>query len=182
MASQIKFFTNGVKAILREQRGKKPALLQIFDSENCMVAQREIKSNIQRDGSRKLEKISLRQAKEGQNQIEYMSTIAENSGAWNSYRAVLPECSDDVFINQHVKFSNLTSMSEYHKEFTNNCTALNFFGFPLKKPSTHPMSKLEELRATLDKMYQQWYNPQTGELRESVKPMMSSSVKKEFNI
>ena len=182
MGLQVKIFTNGVKAILKEQRGKKPALLQVFDSENCMVAQREIQSRVQRDGSRTLEKITLRQANEGQNQIEYISTTVGNSGRWNSYRAVLPEYSDEVYINQNMTLSNMLRQSEYHKEFKNHCMALNFLGFPLQKATATPMTKFEELKATLDRMYQQWYNPKTCELRESVKPMMSSSVKKEFNI
>ncbi|MGN0030395.1 MAG: hypothetical protein ACI37Q_00395 [Candidatus Gastranaerophilaceae bacterium] len=182
MVTQVKLFGNGIKTILKRQRGKRPALLQIFDSENCMIAQRECISRVRKDGSRELQKITLRQSKDSQGQIEYLSTIADKSGGWNSYRGVLPQYSDDIFINQHSNFPNLENLTEYHKEYIGRSGLFKYLDFPLLKASTQPMTKLEELNSTLDRMFRQWYLPKSCKLKEKVNPMMSSSIKKEFNI
>ena len=55
----VKLFGNGMKAVLKEQSGTKPALLRVFDANGCMVAQREILKSRTFDGTKALEKMTL---------------------------------------------------------------------------------------------------------------------------
>ena len=37
-----KIFSNGMKVVLKEQNGKTPGLLRVFDKDGCLIVNREI--------------------------------------------------------------------------------------------------------------------------------------------
>lgn len=177
----VKIFDNGMKVVLM-QSAKRPALLQVFDKDNCMLAQREIKSTVKKDGSKLLEKLTIRQSKNADSQIEYLSikTNPSDTFLWNSRRAVCVNDSDNVYINQRESDFHGDSYSEYHIESMGNNQDFRDLKFPFVKPRIIPMSKLDELKLTLNKMWEQWHTP-TGKFRKNFKPLMPRSVKNLFN-
>lgn len=80
MSLQVKMFTNGMKAILREQSGTSPALLRVSDKKGCMVAQREILKSKTFDGTKALEKMTLNADEYGVLEKTYKSVEYNSSG------------------------------------------------------------------------------------------------------
>ena len=80
MSLQVKMFTNGMKAVLREQCGTSPALLRVFDKKGCMVAQREILKSRTFDGTKALEKMTLNADKFGTLEKTYKSVEYNSLG------------------------------------------------------------------------------------------------------
>lgn len=80
MSLQVKMFTNGMKAVLREQSGISPALLRVFDKKGYMVAQREILKSKTFDGTKALEKMTLNADKFGTLEKTYKSVEYNSLG------------------------------------------------------------------------------------------------------
>ena len=176
MGMQVKLFENGVKAVLMP-KGKGRQLMQIFNKENCMIAQREIKSDVFKDGTRRLEKLTLRKNKCEEGMIEHLtinsSLTPSSKYGWASRRTVQPEYSDSVFINDN--WSGLGDKGLYYFQEKGN-SALNTL--PLLSKTNQTKTKLDEIRETFDAMFCQWYNPRTGLFR--TKPMMPKSIQEQI--
>lgn len=172
---QIKMFSNGVKAVLTP-KGKGRQLMQVFDKENCMIAQREVQTRTSAlTGSKTLEKLTLRQNKEGANMVEYLATTSHPTRSWSSRRIVRPEYSDSVFINNNITYAGGEKDAHYFQEFFWNNSDLKHLKFPLLKRTNQTKTKFEEVRETLSAMWGQWYNPSN---KGQVKPMMPKSLEK----
>ena len=113
MAPQVKLLANGIKAVLTAQRGSKPGLLQVFDKDNCMIAHREVLSKVNKQGERTLEKLTLRDNKYMDQQIEYLETTTRKDGSWSSSRTV--DIYGDCYINYNDIKSGKKSV-DYYKE------------------------------------------------------------------
>lgn len=155
MAPQIKIFANGVKSVLTS-KGNGRSLLQVFDKENCMIAQREIQSKKGLfPGSKTIEKLTLRKDKESDGMIEYLSSTTGRNSSWSSSRIVYPEFGDKLYHN-----GNIGNDIYYFQESTygqNN--ALKRLDFPLLKKTNQTKTKYDELIETMDNMWKQWFNP-----------------------
>lgn len=173
MAPQIKMFANGVKSVLTS-KGNGRSLLQVFDRENCMIAQREIQSKKGLfPGSKTIEKLTLRKNKESEGMIEYLSSTTGQNGSCASSRVVCREFGDELFCN-----NNMHNDIYYFQESTygqNN--ALKRLDFPLLKKTNQTKTKYDELRETMDNMWKQWFNPKS---KGQVKPMMPKSLEKQI--
>ncbi len=180
MGIQVKMFANGVKAVL-QSKGKGRELLQVFDKENCMVAQREILSEVsKRDGSRILSKISIRENKDADGLFEYMRTITEKNGAWHSYRRVTSGDGYSQYMNNCTKLSNGKDIYYYQKLLFDEPIIRDF---PLLKKTNLPMppnAKNIEVMETRSKMWNQWFDFKKSKQREPVKPMMPKSLEKQI--
>ena len=103
MALQVKLFTNGIKAVLREQRGNQPTVLRMFDKDGCMVAQRKILSKHYTTGERTLEKVTLKADYHDAYDIdlkkEYKAVTFDAKDKMNSFREGEGTLFDDLEID-----------------------------------------------------------------------------------
>ena len=96
MSLQVKMFTNGMKAVLREQYGTTPALLRVFDKKGCLVAQREILKSRTFDGTKALEKMTLNADKYGTLEKTYKSVEYNSLGKVRNRTHISADVGQDV--------------------------------------------------------------------------------------
>lgn len=69
MGLQVKLFANGIKAVLKPETKNSQAVLKLFNKDGCLISQREIQ-NKTNEGTRVLEKLTLRANDKGEKSIE----------------------------------------------------------------------------------------------------------------
>lgn len=175
MAPQVKLLANGIKAVLTAQRGSKPGLLQVFDKDNCMIAHREVLSKVNKQGERTLEKLTLRDNKYMDQQIEYLETTTRKDGSWSSSRTV--DIYGDCYINYNDIKSGKKSVDYYKEESPFGKSYGYCRNFPLLKSTRTTTTKAEEIDSTLSLMLNQWFKPGYIE-RETPRPLLTPAKEK----
>ena len=75
-----KIFSNGMKVVLKEQNGRTPGLLRVFDKDGCLIANREILKSKTFDRTDALEKMTLRADNYGNLEKTYTSVVRDRAG------------------------------------------------------------------------------------------------------
>ena len=70
-----KIFSNGMKVVLKEQNGRTPGLLRVFDKNGCLIANREILKSKTFDRTDALEKMTLQEGQDHEKTIHLFAWV-----------------------------------------------------------------------------------------------------------
>lgn len=155
---QVKLFANGVKSVLKGQTANKPAVLQLFDKDGCMIAQRQILSRSNADG-KYLEKLTVKaDAASPQDGIDLVKSY--KGVVWNNEKEVIRLYQDTAEFATPFKYMPDTAHSPMLP------------GLAWKEGAEQFCKGKTSSDKTLWKMLKQWCDfRRTDTLRETPKPM-----------
>ena len=180
MPLQVKLFANGIKAVLKEQKGlKQPAVLRIFDKEGCLIKQREIINNRNFNGF--LDKLTVgTDASYGRHyffiQRKISAKINRRKTEYTEMYSDFKKYGFGVF-EKHSRNSAAESVCNRNISLNGDIALADYFIMPEKSKFEF---KRDEISDLLEKMHLQWFKPRkkTGNHveRDIPKPMKFKGI------